>query len=765
MIVCATGFLFLLTNLYCQESNSIFYNTGNVYVKGENLSNATLYINGQFIADNIDDSPGCNIKVDGGKIVLIGNLYHNAYRTGNYSNVFSRGNSPGTLEFRGTQQQRIVSENTTFGTIPSKSTSYIIFPDTLRINNVNTVLLDARMAADLNNARMTSGAFILDSQLADRYMDYGYDDNAGTTNPNNIVAIERANSRTLLAHVRITGDVRYDNFDLSTTPVEEIGRFQINFKADPYGSDYLGDATTPYRRLYGLGSPFSAIRSDYFMFNVLILPDHYGFLGEFNQTELSPEIRLPAGRGFALGVDIFGDQPSAYPIDEKYEGIIDFDTRNSTGNYVFDRFVYDNPNNLYRPYDAANESVYEDEKIVTASYVPFTLSQGYNYLANPYLAPLSMDDLVLTTDATLLPNWNVRPGNSSVAGTRDIMNRVWILSPGAKAYGVGEDRMIYATHVYYSMKEIGGTYNPDPDPATDYIPDVPGEFFISPLQLFRIYSYNDNVEMHIPKSEVSHASTNFIRSSRLKRYDDFIFEVIDAETKTSDRICVVLRDPTEIRNTSADELTYKTSSVNVLKEGVALKRSRTLPAQSIMSLLYLGDGIDTNGDIVAVDEKILSNTTVVEPLYMTPSLIPQKIFIRGLRLNTMTHVKEIWLIDKKFGTKTLLTAETYYETTSEPDDAEDRFELRFSNEITGIDTSSDVKKEIHAYYMDGITTIKTFDEKDFGSEISIYDVQGKIINKTTVNDYIINIPQYLTDGVYVIKISGAASYVSKILVK
>ncbi|MDR2474821.1 MAG: T9SS type A sorting domain-containing protein, partial [Bacteroidales bacterium] len=675
----------------------------------------------------------------------------------------------------GTSKQEIFSDSAQsvtgkFVDIPSKRTAYIIFPDTVEIANENSVVLNARTAADAQYVRLTRGYFVLDSDTADIKRDY-----AGENPAQGLANSIRASHSTLLAHLKIGKNVVYSNAfnnpaDMLPADYQKVGRFQVNFKS-PVGEKASGyTAATPYRRIYGMGSPYDYIKADYFMFNTLIMPTPVGFLGNLNRTVTDPTTTLRAGTGFVIGIDLRGGNPTDYTdfIKPEYDGLIDF-TKRTTSVYKFNRLQYDfenNPNNIYRYATPANRNVYKDERLVDHD-VKVELTKGYNYLSNPFMAPLSVEKLATTLNASPVSEWgNIMPGNETTAGVRDIINRIWVLTPNTMAFEMNSK--VFYSHTYYTIKPMGGTYTGElyTDPDKGLVTNADGDFLIAPLQLFRVYYYKDvPVEITIPKSEVKHGTTRFIRSNATERYDDFVFEVLDETTLTSDRVCVVLRNPEELlslrSSAEIDRLSFKTNSVEIAAGTQLLKRSESLPAQSSMSLLYLKND---NGD--ALDEKTISTATAYENLYMTPSLTPQNVYIRGLRLNTRLNIQEIWLVDKKFGTKTLISEpNSYYKTTTEPTDAEDRFQLVFSTQLTGTPDEIQVTQPLTAHYSGGMLTVKTFDETDFGSYIYIYDMQGRIVSRFTVNNPVMQNALPLPAGIYVVKVVGKKTLITKITVK
>ncbi len=128
----------------------------------------------------------------------------------------------------------------------------------------------------------------------------------------------------------------------------------------------------------------------------------------------------------------------------------------------------------------------------------------------------------------------------------------------------------------------------------------------------------------------------------------------------------------------------------------------------------------------------------------------------------MITVPNVWLIDR-YENKTVKLTEGYsYNFASGPsdlNDTENRFILRFWGEEEVIPGDAD---EISVYYNTSVLHISGLIQDDINSDVQIYDLQGRLIARTKVN----NAPsmEYLKPlslGTYIVKITGTRNYTTK----
>jgi len=718
------------------SGNAALYNEGKMAVFGEDTTKTILYIVGDMIvtSDPANQNITSQILVNNGKILLVGNFRNNVKNGLIFDHPADR-NDEGLFEFRSDEAQTIKTDGTTYNTIPSKQTSYIDFPH-LRINNPNHVTVTPEIGMKTKDISLSQGWLILESRRTNQT------DLPGSTDPSKLDSLIR--SRTQSAHLFVDGAVTYAGW--SNTDINKRGFIEVNIALDPLDTNF------DYKSLVAFGSPYDSIKADYFMYNFLVSPSSKGFLGERGTTIPEPTYTLRAGVGHVLGIDLRGSNKSHYPEADPTYPTIDFDHR-ATDMYTFNRFRYANDplrnkNQIFGT--SATTSPYQMEKLNTRD-IKIELATGFNYLANPYTAPLDVSDL---TGLDMAGDWGVLAYNDTKPNTeRQMINRVWVLNGDASARSIHEGATwIKFNYKYYVAKSVGGTYL-----------DEDGRPTIAPLQMFVVYA-TQPCEITIPASKRTMGNSLFIRRDESKRTDDFVFEILDATTKTSDRVSVVLRTGEEIATNGECENVARLKHSG--EEGESKLRSFTANdnvTPTISSLIYTKD--DNNDTPLSVKFLPLAPVTSTN-MYLTPSTVKQEISIRGLRLKSMSEIVEIWLEDKLKGNKTLMSEGTIYTTVSDPKDPKDRFVLHFyTREGVGIDNGQSDVQEIWAHYSDETLTVSGFTQSDFGGTIHIYDIEGRTLSDTKIDNSTMEINIALKTGAYILKVTGRKPYFTKFLAK
>jgi hypothetical protein len=147
---------------------------------------------------------------------------------------------------------------------------------------------------------------------------------------------------------------------------------------------------------------------------------------------------------------------------------------------------------------------------------------------------------------------------------------------------------------------------------------------------------------------------------------------------------------------------------------------------------------------------------------VTPPVSQQTMTLNFYNLENMVSVPNVWLIDR-YENKTVKLTEGYsYDFTSGPSDLNDkgnRFILRFWGEDDEV-----IKEdaEISVYYNTSVLHVSGLNQNDVNSDMYIYDLQGRLIAKTKVN----NAPsmEYLKPlslGTYIVKITGNRNFTAK----
>ncbi len=704
---------------------TIWRHQGTVSVHGEANSRTWLYINGdmQFI-NGQTPSAAPAMMIEKSRVQLTGDFINDVTRGTDGGNLFfaPSGNDYGVLEFCGTSAQAITTSGTTNTDIPSKLDNYINFPD-IEVNNSKHLTLDSRLAAKTQDISLNKGWLILDSKLAETNVD-----GAAEVLPT---------QESVLAHLLVAGEIDYkESTWAGKSDANERGFIQVNLKIPSEASQYS-------KSIVGMGIPFNEMRNDYFMFNTLLEPqagytNGNGFLAV--PPLIDPETVLTAGKGYVVGIDLRGTDPEEYGALEEYEGIIKFDQR-ATDGYRFNRHAfgqYAPDNQLFGTTPTGD--AYVKEKLNTEDItVSLAGKAGYTYLANPYTCPLNIDKLLDNDNART--TWGIQ--SDALSAKPQMRNQVWVLAPNSVAEPTEESRKSRYTYNYQVAMKSGGTYI-DNDNQT-------GVTAIAPLQMFLIRNYSTATSITIPKSERVMGTTRFLRSAPQddKRRDDFIIEFRDMATNTTDRASIVLRTEEELngnKNYANVERLESTSSEssNGLRSATAIQGDF---AQSLASQIYTKDSADKPLTV----QFMPIETTLRVPLYHIPSSEAQALNILGLRLNTKDRITRIWLEDSKYNTEVEITPETVYETYSEPTDLHDRFTLRFSTETTGIDDNLQEQNTIYAYSANRNIYVQGFSNAEFGSNVELYDINGRIIARKTVEEEKLLLLENCLAGVYIVK--------------
>ncbi|MEN9919738.1 MAG: hypothetical protein RL662_2174 [Bacteroidota bacterium] len=768
------------------SNGQTFYNKGKMSIVSTDTTKTVLYVKGDFVVGG-DATSVSEIYLSKSKTVITGDFIQNASPVSGSANVFAGYQPDGTgyiagsnskFVFAGVAPQHITTALTPYSAV-RKGATYINFPDIEVLNNKH-VTVSPEVAVSVQNLKLTKGKLILDS----RRMAAGDVVDGSAVN---------ATNSTLIAHLNVapgTNKISYNRGLTGTTlaSLNDLGVVEVKLALDDPASFDGTPASERTRSIVGMGSPFETIRADYFMWNFLMFPYDNNIIGRLNTAETDPTVAINAGRGFVLGVDLRGTAEANYPTHDDYTGSnLNFAARN-TDNIVFNRFAFANNNNIY-PITSitglgnsgfATQTVtsdsYAKENLVYNDVKDIPLENGFNYLANPFTAPLSLKRLLDEGGSAASNPWKVAPNVQG--GARDIMNRVWILNPSSKASGLyrldtgaalGKDRL-HVTYSYNLMQNLGGTYTSSNDNGSG------DAYTIAPLQMFVIYVPNSGTlkKITIPASERAiSAGTHFLRSSStpVVAGDDFLFEVVDAKTKIYDRTAVVIRTPEDIMSKTAYSNTLKLMS-NVVSDGTTksvleTKTQEGVVTQSTNSIIYTKDaeGKDLESLFLAAPE---GEPNVSTSLYLAPSVTNQEVVIRAKRLNTMGRVSSIWLEDKLTGKSFELSTGKDYVTSVKSTDKADRFNLKFVF-ATSSGGSGNIlvgeQKTISSHYTNNTLTITGFEDSDLGSKISVYDIQGRMLKQATVNSLTERISATFAPGAYIVKVVGSKSHVSKFLVR
>jgi len=591
------------------------------------------------------------------------------------------------------------------------------------------------------------------------------------------------------------------------------GEFTANNEAANSGNTLRNSLGENY--MTGFTPPFVEMGADYLFYHTLTKPSSSSFTS-WEGTIVDPYYKLQAGRGYFMSMDVTNFDHADnidprwahdnvkhtnrarggfvfnrgimedYLRDNTVSGITDEDGSNSL--IGFSRFAYDPTSSLID--NTGTEALggrdrhllMENEKFVLGDVTVY-LTDGFNFLGNPFMAPISLNyllglehyspasrktypavddnDIIGTAssaDRSELFGTGVFSSSEAYDPSQNTLRtKYWVINNATVKYSAADTWMHFkATYDYVSRDNGSTTMSID---ANDYIL-TPDKYLIAPMQMFGLQT-NKSFTITLSPELRTFGVTRYQKSAAASNSllnDYLVVEVVSPIEKTLDRTAVVMRDGAKL---SSDKDTYDTrkgisTDMETFVEVYNNKSTRTYPEPST-SIIYTksSDGVNMLGNGVPMRTKEL-------PLYVTPPATQQTMTMNFYNLENMVSVPNVWLIDK-YENKTVKLTEGYsYQFSSGPSDlsdTENRFILRFWGEDEDV---IGAEKEISCYYNTSILHISGLNQDDINSDVQVYDLQGRLIGRTKVN----NAPsmEYLKPlslGTYIVKITGKRNFTSK----
>gem|GEM_PF-1727498 len=504
--------------------------------------------------------------------------------------------------------------------------------------------------------------------------------------------------KTQTAHLFVKGAVTMPGNNLELE-LQERGLFQVDLHLDPQAANQ--------RRIIGFTPPFQKIYADYFLFNLVSAPNGNSLFG-VQQPLLSPKSGMGTGKGYLIGlgvipIEVYLDQmsPNWYEAEasdriiDKISLVRDFAPTSLSTFVNNDRSITDN-------YTAETPNTTD---------VQVQITEGWNYLGNPYTVPIDLMD-ILNGDLT---DWGI--------SENDIEHSFALVKDGRGTFSNGGIMGNAESYVFEltteTVKKEGA---PAPEPSS----------IIAPMQMFILKKVTEGTAtLNIPASARKHKQVNFSRSILSDEYvpeNELLLEVKDSKSIAYDRIAIGFRPEatTEARNYEDASKLFNTTRGN--------------------SQLYTksSDGNSLASNILPLDINEVN-------VYMRPAIEPCQVTLTASRLESFDHLQSLILIDN-FTTRQIdLKENPVYSFTTQPDDHEDRFILRFSADHQPANKSAGIT----GYYSDGRIEISGLTETHKNGQLIIYDTQGQILYQNRIQ----NIPTEtiyvnLHKGVYIVNVAG-----------
>ncbi|MFT4223436.1 T9SS type A sorting domain-containing protein [Dysgonomonas sp.] len=820
-----------------------FYSKGSMYVgygttnsNGADPLSTTLYIQGSAeFADNssIEQKGRTALTED----------FINSKSPSIPSNLFVTNptvKNEGVVAFIGSNNKQAIKGSGVFG---QKAENWIKFP-TIRVEKVSSnpytaTSLDPReynyLAVD------SSAAIMVDYLVVPGYNRFAVEGGYAVGAPSKLnMGQALFKNEPEAGYPGAYSQVKLDMYRYARDEDEgDDGLFDSNHEAEEDTKNKTLRNGEGWNYLTGFTPPFTEMGADYFFYHTLTKPSQSSF-NSWAGNIVDPYTKLEAGYGYFMSMEVTdfdhdhiskrwkdggmgtnsnenrarGGFTFNRAVMEDYLGsgnAATADSRPDTGNQSgFSRFAYlpnGNPDQT-KPIGAGSHSdpnpnpnhpignidkhlLIEKEKFVISN-VTVALQKGFNFLGNPFMAPISLNYLLGLdyTDPNTGTNYPaVTSMDNGVSLKNDLFGagikasavyqestenmlraKYWLINNASVKYDSSDGLMHFKATYDYISREAGGTgavfktqVNTDDD---DHNPNVvtsilPDKYLIAPMQMFGLQANND-FSITLSPALRTFGMTRFQKSASesvdlLKDY--LIVEVVSPIEKTSDRTAVVMRENARLDYSGDPYDTRKGISkameTYVERDLEGLKRVYPAPSTSIV-YTKSKDGESLLGNGVPLRTKEV-------PLYVTPPASQQTMTLNFYNLENMVSVPDVWLIDR-YENKTVKLTDGYsYNFTSGPsdlNDKENRFILRFWGDDEEVIQGQ--TEDISVYYNTSVLHISGLNQDDINSDIQIYDLQGRLIARTKVN----NAPsmEYLKPlslGTYIVKITGKRNFTSK----
>lgn len=505
-------------------------------------------------------------------------------------------------------------------------------------------------------------------------------------------------------------------------------------------------------RFTGVTSPFEKLSNSYFLFHTIFDPTTIGYnyepyvnpkkfinpgegymvameLSDFDHTQIEGnwlidrEERAAAGFQFS---SLFASQKKNFLVDQRREAE---ETNINAGNWLTEKFY--------------EEAYWAPETFLTTQNTTVRVKLNKNkhgkvYLTNPFMAPFDLAGI--TTGTNTKADYGITAGSD--LSSNNVNNKFWIVKESGLLYNVYDKKNYYELRGWV-MSENG---------ATAYL-GTPGSMSIAPQQVFalEVGQTNGTEEFYFNPAKLNHNKSIAAKSER-PLVDELLIQVINEDDNREDRTCVVFRPDAQMAandkiDDKKDDLRFNfVGNITILSEA------------AVYTTAANNQEMRTNA---------IPTTTKSLPLFVSPTDTPKRLVLKPYRLETLQSVEGVWLEDKLTKTITQLQPEMEYpfESTLKSDKAslENRFILHFARGDKN-DKLIETDSQISCSYINSVLYIIGLNSNDLNSKVELFDLQGRLIAQTKVD----NAPrmQYekrLDTGVYIVRISGKRNFTAKFM--
>lgn len=529
--------------------------------------------------------------------------------------------------------------------------------------------------------------------------------------------------------------------------------------------------------LIPFASPFEQLAIDYTFYQVVFEPNGSD-LSSGDGPHLEPDYIMTPGKGYLLAQEVsnfwYDSVYNKWNVEEDYR---------YQGKYEFSRKLF----NYYSTTQNANKkpgySQFGDNEIAeyfNTKDVTINLEYGFNFVGNPYMAPLSLKSLIVDEsnptaeffdadfayygDANSAIKTPVRASVSSIEenGNRNLIHaRYYVPHTGYIYYKAPENE--WAGHwYYYGMKYYASQKQGDTN-ALKYLENT---HTIAPMGVFGL-SAGEAMQITLKRPTEDVLVDNNIAFSpksvgAQRGPNELLIQAIDNNYDTEDRLCLVFTDK-GIAEEPALMNVRKTISKAYDEDGQFELPTGLIYTKSIRS----GEAMLTN--FVSEDIEQMA-------MYIVPPTAgkARNITLKPYRMETLDRILNVWVEDRLDGSIKELTEDGLDYTipvsaaATSTDNLDYRFILHFKEpKGGGVDPiNPGENKGLLVYYNTSTLYIKNLLDIDTNSVVEIYDMQGRLISKFKISqEDVLNqeklYSRSLAQGAYIVKITGKRNYTTK----
>lgn len=154
------------------------------------------------------------------------------------------------------------------------------------------------------------------------------------------------------------------------------------------------------------------------------------------------------------------------------------------------------------------------------------------------------------------------------------------------------------------------------------------------------------------------------------------------------------------------------------------------------------------------------------PLYYVSAGVEENVTLTFAGMDGFDKLQNVKLIDRFKDTENEIYEGFVYSFVTMPGketvNGENRFVLKFGDDDDDDDEPSYTVDPITCYYSGSILHIGGLNEKDLDSKVQIFDLQGRLMGSTVINNYpTMEYPKALGQGTFIVNITGNRNYKTK----